>query len=134
MFLKIGKVHHRVWGTEKLPGCFCYLTSLNLSISSPFQVSSCRKVFLENHCLWKYRFTFPATLLNYVTDIFQTLWKQWSNTCYFEEDISISATEWLTSLLGIASVRSKSLSQFLKKAEASRYRPSMWIFLEVFNY
>ena len=46
-----------------------------------------------------------------VTDIFETP-TQWSSTCYFEEQISITATEWLTSLLDIVSVRCKSVEYF----------------------
>ena len=40
---------------------------------------------------------------------------QWSNACYFEEQISITATEGLTPYLVIVSARSESLREFLKE-------------------
>ena len=117
------------------PGCFCYQTSLSQSISYTFQMNSPREVFLENNYSWKYLFIFPATLLKvklrhrcFSNTVKTYFWKQWSNTCYFEEQISITATEWLTSLLGVPSIRSESLSQFLKKVKVADIGPQYEFF------
>ena len=48
---------------------------------------------------------------------FRTLRIQWSSTCYFEEQIHITATELLRPLLVTASVRRESLIGFLKKVK-----------------
>ena len=71
--------------------------------------------------------------MKYFKDTFQTLWTQWSNTCYFEEQISVTATEWLTPLLGIASVKSETLSSFLKNEKLADIGLQNE-FLEVFNH
>ena len=46
--------------------------------------------------------------------------------CYFEEQISITAAKGLTPLRVTECVS--------ERGEAGRYIPTIWIFLEVFNY
>ena len=124
----MGKVYHREFEVQKnYSRMFCYQTSLNLSISYTFQVSSHKEVIFYAKNIWKISvelftkivFLLSATLLNIkVCHMYlQTLWTQCSNTCYFEEQITITATEWLTPLLVIASVRSELLSGILKKVK-----------------
>ena len=114
------------------PRIFLLPNISQLSISYTFQVSSHREVFLESCCLWIsvnfYNFFFfwkisvelfaAIVFLLFATSInikvchmyLKTLWTQWSNTCYFEEQIFITSSS-------IASVRSESLSGFLKKVK-----------------
>ena len=90
------------------PICFCYQTPLNLSISYTFQVNSLREVFLEKKLFVKISVHFSTCFLFFfflikIRQRYLTRWTQWSNTCYFEKQIT--------------SVSSESLSGFLKKVK-----------------
>ena len=113
MFLKISS-SQGVWGTEKL---FQDVFVTNHLLINPYLILF--KWTSPKRCSWK------IIVCENISSVFLQLYlchRYFSNPLktlvkhlLLLEKISITATEWLTSLPGIASVRCESMSQFLKK-------------------